>query len=95
MDQWLRGSIVNRLVLAFDAMDDITLVGVDTGGTFTDIVVLERVLNTSVMRHCKVLSDPSDPSSPIVEGLKAPGFGKPEIKDNSWHHCWHERGVGG
>ena len=51
-------------------MDDITLVGIDTGGTFTDIVVLDRGLNGAGMRHCKVLSDPSDPSGPIVEGLK-------------------------
>ena len=55
-------------------MDDITLVGIDTGGTFTDIVVLERDSNASSMRHCKVLSDPSDPSSPIVEGLKRLGL---------------------
>ena len=34
-------------------MDDITLVGIDTGGTFTDIVVLERGENAEVMRHCE------------------------------------------
>ena len=67
-------SIVNQLVLAFAPMNDITLVGVDTGGTFTDIVVLERGSGTTVMRHCKVLSDPSDPSNPIVEGLKRMGL---------------------
>jgi len=55
-------------------MDDITLVGVDTGGTFTDIVVLERGLSANLMRHCKVLSDPADPSKPIVEGLKRMGL---------------------
>jgi len=55
-------------------MDDITLVGIDTGGTFTDIVVLERGSNTNVIRHCKVLSDPSDPSNPIVEGLARMGL---------------------
>ena len=55
-------------------MNDITLVGIDTGGTFTDIVVLERGSNADAMRHCKVLSDPSDPSSPIVEGLKRLGL---------------------
>lgn len=56
-------------------MNDITLVGIDTGGTFTDIVVLERGSNGDVMRHCKVLSDPSDPSNPIVEGLQRLGLG--------------------
>jgi len=55
-------------------MSDITLVGIDTGGTFTDIVVLERGPNANTMRHCKVLSDPSDPSNPIVEGLKQMGL---------------------
>jgi len=55
-------------------MDDITLVGIDTGGTFTDIVVLERGSKAGGMRQCKVLSDPSDPSGPIVEGLKRLGL---------------------
>ena len=50
-------------------MSDITLVGIDTGGTFTDIVVLDDAANGVRLRHCKVLSDPSDPSGPIVEGL--------------------------
>lgn len=61
-------------------MEDITLVGVDTGGTFTDIVVLERGGKTDSMRHCKVLSDPSDPSGPIVEGLRRMGLGKRKLK---------------
>ena len=61
-------------MIAFASMDDITLVGVDTGGTFTDIVVLERGLGDDVMRHCKVLSNPSDPSAPIVEGLRKMGL---------------------
>lgn len=55
-------------------MGDITLVGIDTGGTFTDIVVLEHGPNGSTMRQCKVLSDPADPSSPIVEGLQRMGL---------------------
>jgi N-methylhydantoinase A len=55
-------------------MNDITLVGIDTGGTFTDIVVLEHDSNGSTMRQCKVLSDPSDPSNPIVEGLRRLGL---------------------
>lgn len=61
-------------MLAFGPMDDITLVGIDTGGTFTDIVVLERGPDANIMRHCKVLSDPSDPSNPIVEGLRRMGL---------------------
>jgi N-methylhydantoinase A len=67
-------------MLAFDPMNDITLVGIDTGGTFTDIVVLERGSGTGVMRHCKVLSDPSDPSKPIVEGLQRMGLENQELQ---------------
>ena len=54
-------------------MEDITLVGVDTGGTFTDVVVLQRRRGREKFSHCKVLSDPSDPSAPIVEGLEKLG----------------------
>ena len=72
--------LVNQPVLASDAMDDITLVGIDTGGTFTDIVVLERGVNAGGMRHCKVLSDPSDPSGPIVEGLKRMGLENKQLQ---------------
>ena len=55
-------------------MKNFTLVGIDTGGTFTDIVVLEDGPNGGRLRQCKVLSDPKDPSSPIVEGLKKLGL---------------------
>ena len=51
-----------------------TLVGIDTGGTFTDIVALENGPNGRRLRQCKVLSDPADPSSPILEGLKKLGL---------------------
>lgn len=61
-------------------MDDITLVGIDTGGTFTDMVVLDRGLNSGDMRHCKVLSDPSDPSGPIVEGLQRLGLENKQLQ---------------
>jgi len=67
-------SIENQLMVASASMEDITLVGIDTGGTFTDIVVMERGLDADNIRHCKVLSDPSDPSGPIVEGLNQLGL---------------------
>jgi len=41
------------------------LVGVDTGGTFTDLVVWDG----ERLRHDKVLSTPGDPSQAIIEGL--------------------------
>jgi N-methylhydantoinase A len=69
-------------------MEDITLVGIDTGGTFTDIVVLDRGLKAGGMRHCKVLSDPADPSRPIVEGLKRLGL------ENEQLHIIHGTTVG-
>jgi N-methylhydantoinase A len=61
-------------------MNDITLVGIDTGGTFTDIVVIEGDGNSQGIRHCKVLSDPSDPSGPIVEGLHRLGLEDWQLK---------------
>jgi len=61
-------------------MNDITLVGIDTGGTFTDIVVLEQGVKAGGVRHCKVLSDPSDPSGPIVEGLKRLGLENSQLQ---------------
>ncbi len=42
-----------------------TWVGVDTGGTFTDFVVLKN----DRLRTAKVLSTPDDPARAIVEGL--------------------------
>jgi len=42
------------------------LVGVDTGGTFTDLVAWRR----GRLLHGKVLSTPDDPSRAIVEGLR-------------------------
>jgi len=66
--------IVNQPVLASEPMKDITLVGIDTGGTFTDIVVLDDDLGGAGMRHCKVLSDPKDPSGPIAEGIAKLGL---------------------
>ena len=67
------------LVLASTPMNSITLVGVDTGGTFTDIVVLDRGPAGASMRQCKVLSNPSDPSRPIVEGLEKLGLADREL----------------
>ncbi len=59
-------------------MSDFTLVGIDTGGTFTDIVVLDAGTNDGVegggIRQCKVLSDPSDPAGPILTGLQQLGL---------------------
>jgi len=55
-------------------MNTTTLVGIDTGGTFTDIVVLDEDTPGGSMRQCKVLSDPSDPSAPIVRGLRQLGL---------------------
>ncbi len=47
-------------------MQDLTPIGVDTGGTFTDFVALID----GQLRTAKVLSTPDDPARAIVEGLK-------------------------
>lgn len=55
-------------------MDGRTLIGIDTGGTFTDIVVVEIRGGKQSIRQCKILSDPADPSGPIVAGLEKLGL---------------------
>jgi N-methylhydantoinase A len=50
--------------------DQPILAGIDTGGTFTDVVALVG----GRMRHCKVLSTPDDPSGAIHEGLDRLGI---------------------
>jgi N-methylhydantoinase A len=50
-------------------MNQRILLGVDTGGTFTDFVLLEE----AGIRQCKVLSTPADPSLAIVTGLRQLG----------------------
>lgn len=51
------------------------LVGVDTGGTFTDFVALEH----GQLRHCKVLSTPDDPSRAIEAGIERLGLAGREL----------------
>jgi N-methylhydantoinase A len=52
------------------------LAGIDTGGTFTDVVVLDG----GGLRHCKVLSTPDDPSRAIFEGLDRLGLADKDIR---------------
>ncbi|MFT5373052.1 MAG: N-methylhydantoinase A [Lysobacterales bacterium] len=52
------------------------LVGIDTGGTFTDIVLLSG----GKIRQCKVLSTPQDPSEAIFEGLDRLGLADQDIR---------------
>ena len=40
-------------------------IGIDTGGTFTDLLLLED----GVLQAVKVPSTPADPSAAVVEGL--------------------------
>ena len=47
-------------------------VGVDTGGTFTDVVGDDG-------RITKVLSDPTDPTGAVADGLQGLGAGRPEL----------------
>ena len=52
------------------------LVGIDTGGTFTDLVLFAG----GRLRHCKVLSTPDDPSRAISEGLERLGLGDARVQ---------------
>jgi N-methylhydantoinase A len=61
-------------------MENFILVGVDTGGTFTDIVVLDEHNGSRRLRQCKVLSDRDDPSAPIITGLQQLGLDKLALK---------------
>ena len=63
-------------IAAHRAVDNVTrpdtlpLAGIDTGGTFTDIVVVED----GRLRQCKVLSTPDDPSRAIEQGMARLGL---------------------
>ncbi len=45
-------------------------VGVDTGGTFTDLVAISE---SGELRTCKVPSNPADPSTPVFSALSQSG----------------------
>jgi N-methylhydantoinase A len=52
------------------------LVGVDTGGTFTDLVAWRE----GRLSHEKVLSTPDDPSRAIIEGIERLGLGDSPVQ---------------
>ncbi|EDY86295.1 5-oxoprolinase [gamma proteobacterium HTCC5015] len=66
----LRGSINEPMLQHYDDMNHPasypTLLGVDTGGTFTDFVVLEN----GELRTHKVLSTPRAPEQAILQGIR-------------------------
>ena len=45
------------------------MVGVDTGGTFTDLVAVEQ--ETGALKLAKVPSVPGDPSAAVLDALAA------------------------
>ena len=53
------------------------IVGVDVGGTFTDIVVIDE--ERGEQRFHKLRSTPDDPSRAVVEGLRELGLDPAEI----------------
>jgi N-methylhydantoinase A len=57
-------------------VQQVLLAGIDTGGTFTDVVLLVG----GKLRHCKVLSTPDDPSKAIFEGLDRLGVADENLK---------------
>ncbi|MCL4764974.1 MAG: hydantoinase/oxoprolinase family protein [Hyphomicrobiaceae bacterium] len=55
------------------------LLGIDIGGTFTDVVAVERKSNA--LRTGKVLSDPSDPMSALVAACESVNLKLDDIHD--------------
>jgi N-methylhydantoinase A len=53
-------------------------VGVDTGGTFTDVIAMEA--GTGVIRTLKVPSTPGDPSQAVLDGVQAFLQAEPEAR---------------
>src|SRR5207247_2435810 len=58
-------------------MDDRWRVGVDTGGTFTDLVGLDEATGQLVLR--KRPSTPSEPGRAVLEALDRAGIAPPRI----------------
>ncbi len=56
------------------------LIGIDTGGTFTDVVY--QLVDGSI-RVFKVPSTPSDPSQAVLSGLESSGIEEPELVHGS------------
>ena len=44
------------------------MVGIDTGGTFTDLIAFE--IDSGELRVAKVSSDPTDPSNAVMDALE-------------------------
>jgi len=44
-------------------------IGIDVGGTFTDLVVVDET--SGAARHFKLLSTPSDPAAAVADGVAA------------------------
>lgn len=52
------------------------LLGVDTGGTFTDFVLLPDIQGSEPIRTHKVLSTPESPDRAILQGIQEMGLGE-------------------
>ncbi len=53
------------------------LAGVDVGGTFTDVIVVDT--DSKNVRIHKVPSTPADPSEGLIEGLRSAGDDSREV----------------
>ena len=56
-------------------------IGVDTGGTFTDLICLDASTDPSQLRVFKLRSTPSDPSEAILAGIRTLTGGGPATLD--------------
>jgi len=67
------GTLILRYMPAFKTQTKHLRIAIDTGGTFTDCVWLER----GRIRLLKVFSTPDDPSQAIADALEKIGFDRP------------------
>ena len=63
------------MVMSFSSNSSICLLGIDTGGTFTDFVLLQG----DTLKIHKCLSTPHAPEQAIMQGIKALGLDSPAL----------------
>ena len=61
-------------------------VGVEIGGTFTDLVAYD---NEGNITNCKVFSTPDSPEKGALDALKAWGGEMKNVEVNTWFNCGH------
>ena len=67
-------------------------IGIDTGGTFTDIVLVDEA--SGEIATVKIASTPGDPARAVLDGLAQLGRPPASIEfDRARHYHHHQRGA--